>query len=107
LLSKIMNLAHWFFTYIFNLTFGVKLTDPFTMHKVFNARIFDNVNLVANRFDIDWEILGSAIRLGSVPQEVPIEYKARSYGEGKKVRIFLDPLKWIVILVKVRFRRFI
>jgi glycosyltransferase involved in cell wall biosynthesis len=106
ILSKLMNLAHWLFTFIFNMTFRVNLTDPFTMHKVFNSKIFENANLVADRFDIDWEILGTAIRLGSVPQEIPIEYQARSYSEGKKVRIFLDPAKWIVILIKVRFRRF-
>ncbi len=105
ILSRLMNLAHWVFTAIFNLTFNVRLTDPFTMHKVFYSRIFDNVELVADRFDIDWEILGKAIKLGSIPLEVPVYYQARSYKEGKKVRIFLDPIKWMIILFKVKFGR--
>jgi glycosyltransferase involved in cell wall biosynthesis len=106
ILSVVMNTAHWVFTFIFNITLRVRLTDPFTMHKVFILRMFDDVELIANRFDIDWEILGKAIRLGSIPTEIPIQYKARSYAEGKKVRIFLDPIKWIIILLRIRFMKF-
>jgi glycosyltransferase involved in cell wall biosynthesis len=105
ILSRLMNFAHWFFTAIFNVTFNVKLTDPFTMHKVFYSRIFENIELIADRFDIDWEILGKAIKLGAIPLEIPVYYQARSYKEGKKVRIFLDPAKWMIILFKVKFGR--
>jgi len=105
-LSRAMNLAHYFFTFIFNIAFKVNLTDPFTMHKVFLKEILSEVHLVADRFDIDWEILGKAIVLGASPIEISITYRARSYAEGKKVRLFLDPFKWLIILFKIKLFSF-
>ncbi len=99
----LMNLAHRFFTGLINVTFFVKLTDPFTMYKVFRREVFSGVKLVSNRFDFDWELVCKSIRLGCVPLEIPVFYKSRSFSEGKKVRFFKDPATWFVALVKFRF----
>lgn len=99
----LMNLAHRFFTGLINVTFFVKLTDPFTMYKVFRSEVFSDVELVSNRFDFDWELVCKSIRLGCEPIEIPVFYKSRSFSEGKKVRFFKDPLTWFVALVKFRF----
>ncbi len=103
----LMNLAHRLFTGLINVTFFVKLTDPFTMYKVFRSEIFSGVELVSNRFDFDWELVCKSIRLGCVPLEIPVYYKSRSFSEGKKVRFFKDPLTWMVALIKFRFSRII
>ena len=58
-----------------------------------------------NRFDFDFELLGKLIRAGFVPLEVPITYKSRGFEDGKKVRIFRDPLTWIVAILKARFSK--
>jgi hypothetical protein len=42
------------------------------------------------------------IRLGYRPIEVPVEYHSRDFDSGKKVRLFRDPLTWMVALVKFR-----
>ena len=34
---------------------------------------------------------------------VPVNYKSRSYAEGKKVRFFRDPLTWLETIVTCRF----
>lgn len=99
----LMNLAHSFFTGLINVTFFVKLTDPFTMYKVFRSEVFIGVKLVSNRFDFDWELVCKAIRLGCVPVEIPVFYKSRSFIEGKKVKFFRDPLTWLIALVRFRF----
>ena len=101
----LMNLAHKFFTGLINVTFFVRLTDPFTMYKIFRSEVFSDVELVSNRFDFDWELVCKAIRLGCVPIELPVFYKSRSFAEGKKVRFFRDPLTWFVALVRFRFER--
>jgi glycosyltransferase involved in cell wall biosynthesis len=101
--SMIMNYAHKFFTFLINLFFGTKLTDPFTMYKIFRAEVFENIELVSNRFDFDWELVGKAIRRGSIPIEVPILYVSRSFSEGKKIRFFYDPMTWIIALIRFRF----
>ncbi len=99
----LMNLAHRFFTGLINVTFFVKLTDPFTMYKIFRSEVFSGVELVSNRFDFDWELVCKSIRLGCVPIEIPVFYKSRSFSEGKKVRFFRDPITWMVALIKFRF----
>lgn len=101
--APIMNAAHWGFTWLFNVTYRTKLRDPFTMYKVFRRECIEGVDFVADRFDFDWELVAKLVRLGYVPIEIPIEYKARSFGGGKKVRFFRDPPTWIVACLRFRF----
>jgi glycosyltransferase involved in cell wall biosynthesis len=101
----LMNLAHKFFTGLINTTFRVRLTDPFTMYKVFRSEVFSGIELVSNRFDFDWELTCKAIRLGCVPIELPVFYKSRSFTQGKKVRFFKDPLTWLVALARFRLTK--
>lgn len=102
-LSRVFNGGHVVFTIFFNYLFNVNLTDPFTMYKVFRFEILNGINLKSNRFDIDWEILGKAIRVGAIPIEVPISYKSRSFNQGKKVKMFRDPINWIYRAFIIRF----
>ena len=55
-----MNAAHWVFTWFFNVTYGTRLRDPFTMYKVFRSECIEGVEFVADRFDFDWELAGEA-----------------------------------------------
>jgi glycosyltransferase involved in cell wall biosynthesis len=103
LIAPIMNTAHWVFTWLFNVTYGTKLRDPFTMYKVFRSECIEGVEFVADRFDFDWELAGKLVRLGYQPIEIPVQYAARSFHGGKKVRFFRDPPTWIVACVRFRF----
>jgi len=101
--ALIVNGAHWVFTWLFNLTYGTRLRDPFTMYKVFRRECIDGVEFVADRFDFDWELAGKLRRLGYKPIEIPVEYNARSYHSGKKVRFFRDPPTWLLACLRFRF----
>jgi glycosyltransferase involved in cell wall biosynthesis len=103
LVAPVMNAAHWVFTGLFNVTYGTRLRDPFTMYKVFRRECIEGVEFVSDRFDFDWELAGKLVRLGYVPVEIPVEYKARSFHGGKKVRFFRDPPTWIKACVRFRF----
>lgn len=99
----VMNSAHNVFTFLFNVTYGTKLTDPFTMYKVFRKSAIEGVFFEAQRFDFDWELVAKILRNGSDVIEVPISYISRHFSEGKKVRFIRDPLSWLVALIKYRF----
>ena len=75
--APVMNTAHWAFTWLFNITYGTRLRDPFTMYKVFRSECIEGVEFVADRFDFDWELAGKLVRLGYMPIEIPVEYNAR------------------------------
>jgi hypothetical protein len=73
------------------------------MYKVLRADCLDGLQLTCNRFDFDFELLGKLIRSGFMPLEVPVSYKSRGFDEGKKIRIWRDPITWLVAIVACRF----
>jgi SAM-dependent methyltransferase len=102
LLSTVMNLAHWGFTALINLTCGSRMKDPFTMYKVFRRDCLHGLTLTANRFDFDWELVIKLLRKGYVPLEIAVNYQSRSFGDGKKVAFFRDPITWVWALLRYR-----
>jgi hypothetical protein len=102
-LSIFLNAGHWFFTTLINLLFFQHLRDPFTMFKVFRRDCLFGLEFECDRFDFDFELLIKLIRKGYQPVELPVNYRSRSFKEGKKVRMFRDPLTWIRALVRLRF----
>jgi glycosyltransferase involved in cell wall biosynthesis len=100
--SSVMNLGHVFFTALFNVVYGTRLRDPFTMYKVFRRDCLHGLTFEANRFDFDWELVGKLVRAGYRPIEIPVNYQSRSFAEGKKVSFFRDPLTWIRACFKYR-----
>jgi glycosyltransferase involved in cell wall biosynthesis len=102
-LSLFMNAGHWFFTMLVNILFFQRLRDPFTMFKVFRRDCIFGLEFQCNRFDFDFELLIKLIRKGYRPVELPVNYRSRSHKEGKKVRIFRDPISWLKTLIRLRF----
>lgn len=100
--ALLLNTAHWTFTMMINASLGIWLKDPFTMYKVFRRDCLDGLTFECNRFDFDWELLIKLVRKGHRPIEIPVSYKSRSFKEGKKIKIFRDPLTWLWALVKYR-----
>ena len=103
--SFVLNLAHWTFTLLINFSLGVWLRDPFTMYKVFRRDCLHGLTFECDRFDFDWELLIKLVRRGYRPLELSVNYRSRSFKEGKKIRMFADPLTWLHALVKHRFSR--
>ena len=100
--SVVMNFAHWIFTMMINVCFLVWLRDPFTMFKVFRRDCIAGLSFRCNRFDFDWELLILLVKKGYRPIEIPVNYRSRSFAEGKKVRFLHDPLTWLYTLARLR-----
>ncbi len=101
--AALLNAAHWFFTAMIDLSLGLTLRDPFTMYKVFRRECLAGLTFRCNRFDFDWELLIKLVRKGHRPVEIPVSYRSRSFVEGKKIRMFYDPLTWFVAWARARF----
>ncbi len=104
-LSTFFNFGHFLFTTLLNTLYGQHLKDPFTMYKIFRRDCIYGLTFESNRFDFDFELVIKLIRKGYIPVEIPVNYRSRSYKEGKKVRVFRDPLTWIWALIKYRFEK--
>ncbi|HLY20825.1 MAG TPA: glycosyltransferase [Bryobacteraceae bacterium] len=104
-LAAVVNFGHVFFTGLINILFRQKMTDPFTMFKVFHRDCLFGLEFSCNRFDFDHELVIKFVRKGYVPLEIPVNYSSRSFREGKKVRMFRDPLTWVWVDFKLRFSR--
>ena len=102
-LSLFVNFGHRFFATLINVLFFQRLRDPFTMFKVFRRDCLYALEFECNRFDFDFELLVKLIRKGFHPVELPVNYRSRSFKEGKKVRMFRDPLTWLRALAWLRF----
>jgi SAM-dependent methyltransferase len=105
LLSLLLNVGHWFFAALVNVLFGQGLRDPFTMYKVFRRDCLYGLDFRCNRFDFDIELLVQLVRKGYRPLEIPVNYRSRSFREGKKVSVLRDPLTWLAALAALRLRR--
>jgi len=102
LLSLFFNLGHLFFTAVLNALLRERMTDPFTMYKVFHRDALYGLEFVCNRFDFDHELVIKLVRKGYRPKEVGVNYVSRSYGEGKKVSVWRDALTWIWTDLRLR-----
>jgi glycosyltransferase involved in cell wall biosynthesis len=102
-LAAVMNLAHQFFTTLTNWFYQSDMSDPTTMYKVFRRETIHGIRFRRDRFDFDWELVCKLIRRGHLPTEVPVNYRSRSYAQGKKVRFFRDPITWLRTILASRF----
>jgi len=80
LFSRMLN-------WISNVLSGVKLTDMYTCYKVFSKDAINKINphLKSKRFGIDPELTAWVGKFHFKVVEVPVSYKGRTYGEGKKI----------------------
>jgi hypothetical protein len=105
LLSAALNCGHRFFTLLLNALYGQNMKDPLTMFKVFRRDCLHGLEFQCDRFDFDHELVIKLLLKGYRPLEVPVSYQSRSFKQGKKIRLFRDPLGWVLVDLKYRLRR--
>lgn len=104
LLGEMLNFGHLCFTTLINVLYGQNMRDPFTMFKVFRRDCLYGLAFECNRFDFDHELVIKLVLKGYRPLEIPVNYRSRSFKQGKKIRPFRDAASWIVADLKYRLR---
>ena len=75
------------FSYIFSIVNQTKLSDIASCYWLINLTTFRGLNLNEKGFAIEVEVLSKFLLTGSTIKEVPIKYEARSYENGKKIKL--------------------
>jgi len=95
--------ANKFLSFLFSILNRRKVTDVATCYKLIKSEIYQNIKLTKNGFEYEIEILSKALEYSSDFAEVPIDYNARTYQEGKKIK-FSDGFKYILSIFKYRIK---
>jgi glycosyltransferase involved in cell wall biosynthesis len=85
-----------------NVLFNVYLRDIMTCQKMLRTDLFRSLPLRAAGFAIEPEIAARLVQRGERIFEVPVQYRARSTAEGKKLTA-LDGFRVLATLVRCRF----
>jgi|HubBroStandDraft_6_1064221.scaffolds.fasta_scaffold21185_2 hypothetical protein len=106
--TPIKGLALNFMQVVFAKTYDVlyqqHVTDVNTMYKVFRAECLDGLNLESDGFDLDIELACKLARNGNSPMEIPVNYVARGFDQGKKIRFWRDGFPSYAAFFKYRFK---
>jgi len=97
------RLANHLLTGCTNLLFGAPLTDMACGFKALPAARLKALHLEATRFELEAELTAGLLGQGVPIVEVPVRYRPRSYGQGKKIHP-LDGLRilWRLLLLRLR-----
>lgn len=85
-----------------NVLFNVYLKDVMTCHKAIRTEIFQALPLRASGFEIEPEITARLLLCGERIFEVPVNYRARTHPEGKKLTA-TDGLRALIMILRCRF----
>ena len=93
--------ANKFLSKIFSIIYKNEVTDVATCYKMMRASYFKNVKLQERGFSIEVELLAKYFNRNLQFLESPINYTARTYEEGKKIKIS-DGFKYLWSMVKYK-----
>ena len=85
-----------------NVLFNCYISDLETCFKMVRTDILRSLGLRANGFDIEPEVTAKLLRAGHRPYEIPINYKARTRAEGKKISS-RDGIVALLVISRIRF----
>lgn len=101
----LMNVAQVLFARTFNVLYQQRVTDVNTMFKVFRRECIEGVEFAATGFSFDIELACMLVKNGYSPMEVPVNYVARGFEEGKKINFLSEFFPSFLMFFKCRFGR--
>jgi glycosyltransferase involved in cell wall biosynthesis len=101
----VLNAAQVSFAQTFNVLYQQKVTDVNTMFKVFRTECLDGINLEGDGFELDIELVCRLTKNGYSPMEVPVNYIARGFAEGKKIKFGRESVLSYLAFLRYRFKK--
>ena len=98
-------LGNYYLSLMFNVLFNYRLEDSYTCYKLIPRKIWKELDLRSNGFEIDSELIAKMGVKGYNIREVPISYEPRTYKEGKKIK-WTDLLKASLVALEIRLKLF-
>lgn len=103
--GRTMHPAHWAgnkgLTFLFNLLYGTRLTDAEPCYKLFRSEILKGIDVKADRFEYDIELMCRVVKKGNKIIQFPITYHPRGFEEGKKIN-WKDGIIAVFVMLKYR-----
>lgn len=99
----LLNAAQVVYARTYNALYQQRVTDVNTMFKVFRSECLDGLDLESDGFDLDIELACKLARNGNSPMEVPVNYVARGFNDGKKIRFLRDAIPTYLAFFRYRF----
>jgi hypothetical protein len=93
-------------TLLFNLMNNTTFTDVYCGYLVYRRRLIDPEKLLTSGWEQQAEILTHAVAGARHMYEVPVGYRGRTYGEGKKIRpAHAFAVIWTIVKHRLMARR--
>jgi dolichol-phosphate mannosyltransferase len=95
------RVANWLLAKMVSILFWQKITDEATAYKAFHRKVIDRIPLECHGFEFCPEVTSKIMKLGYKIVEVPVNFKARTFEEGKKIgwRDFIVAV-WTILSVR-------
>ena len=85
-----------------NILFDCYLSDIETCFKMVRTEVLRGVRPRSDDFDIEAEVTAKLLRAGHRPYEVPVNYKARTREQGKKIE-WQDGVRALWVIARIRY----
>lgn len=95
-------LANTFLSWLFSFVHGKKITDIASCYKLMPSAFFKQTDFKETGFAIEIELVAKFLKKSKNILEAPISYNARTYEEGKKIKV-MDGFKYIYGIFKYKF----
>lgn len=79
------RVANWILAKMVSVLFGQRITDEATAYKAFHRNAIERISLECRGFEFCPEVTSKIMKLGVPILEVPVNFKARTFAEGKKI----------------------
>jgi glycosyltransferase involved in cell wall biosynthesis len=106
--ARTMHPMHWIgnkgLVFAFNVLYGTKLSDAEPCYKMFRTDLLKKIDVKADRFEYDIELMCKIVKEGEQIIQMPISYDPRDFSEGKKIN-WKDGVKALTTMIKYRFSK--
>ena len=100
--SWLHRFGNWLLTKLSNTANGQHLTDMETCYKAFRREVLNTLSIEQPRFGFEPEITAKIARRGYHIREIPVQYHARDWREGKKIGL-RDLFAALYCIVRYRY----
>lgn len=96
------RVANFLLAQLVTIFYGHRLTDEATAYKVFRGDLIRSIPLNCERFEFCPEITAKVLRRGEKIIELPVNFEARTFEQGKKIG-WWDFIEAVWTLLRYRF----